>query len=80
MDLFIEEKDRRSGMCIILDKLSNRLVVGDFVKKLQGGHMQVTKEFVSNFTGFNSKVGVLELIIYLEVISVVIQIPKETIL
>ena len=35
MDLFIKEKDRRSGRCIILDKLSNRLVVGDFVKNFK---------------------------------------------
>ena len=42
--------------------------------------MKVTKEFVSNFTVFNSKVGVLELPIYPEVISVVTEIPRETIL
>ena len=42
--------------------------------------MQVTKEFASNFTGFNSKVGLLELPIYPEVISVVTEIPRETIL
>jgi len=51
-----------------------------FCEKLQGGHMQVTKEFASNFTGFISKIGVLELPIYPEVISVVTEIPRETIL
>lgn len=32
-----------------------------FCEKLQGGHMQVTKEFSLNFTGLNLKVGVPEL-------------------
>jgi len=38
--------------------------------------MQVTKEFALNFTGLNSKVGVLELPISLEVISVITKIPR----
>ena len=42
--------------------------------------MQVTKEFASNFTGFNSKVGVLELPISPKVISIVTEIPRNTIL
>ena len=33
----------------------------DFCKKLQGGNAQVTKEFVLNFTGLNSKVAMLEI-------------------
>ena len=38
--------------------------------------MQVTKEFAFNFTGLNLKVGVLELPISPEVISVVTKIPR----
>jgi len=38
--------------------------------------MQVTKEFALNFTGLNSKVGVLELPISPEVIYVVTEIPR----
>jgi len=38
--------------------------------------MQVTKEFALNFTGLNSKVGVLELPIFPEVISTVTKIPR----
>ena len=38
--------------------------------------MQVTREFALNFTGLNSKVGVLELPISPEVISTVTEIPK----
>lgn len=38
--------------------------------------MQITKEFALNFTGLNSKVGMLELSISLEIISVVSEIPR----
>ena len=47
-----------------------------FYEKLQGGHVQVTKDFAFNFTGLNSRVGVLEIPISLEVISAVTEIPR----
>lgn len=51
-----------------------------FCEKLQGGHAQITKEFALKFTGLNSKVGMLELQVSLEVISIVTEITrgKET--
>ena len=52
----------------------------NFCEKLQGGHAQITKEFALNFTGLNSKVGMLELQVSPEVISTVTELPrgKET--
>ena len=38
--------------------------------------MQITKEFALNFTGLNSKVGMLESQISPEVISTVTEIPR----
>lgn len=88
--MIIEKKDHRSGRCLRnepegLDVLLNKSEVERdfkqvgywrFCEKLQGGHMQVTKEFAFNFKGLNSKVGVLELPISLEVISAVTEIPR----
>ena len=85
-----ERKDHRSGRCLRnepegLDIILKENVVEQafklvgcwrFCEKLQGGHMQVTREFDLNFTGLNSKVGVLELPISLEVISTVTEIPR----
>jgi len=47
-----------------------------FCEKLQGGHVQVTIDFAFNFTSLNSRVGVLEIPISPEVISVVTKIPR----
>lgn len=35
MELFTKKKDHRSGRCIILKKLSNRLAVGDYAKNFK---------------------------------------------
>lgn len=90
MEVSIERKDHRLSRCLrnepeVLDVLLKNNEVEQafkqvgcwrFCEKLQGGHMQVTKEFSLNFTGLNSKVGVLELPISLEVISTVTKIPR----
>lgn len=47
-----------------------------FCEKLQGGHNQVTKEFALHFTGLNIKVGLLNLTISPEIISLVTEIPR----
>ena len=47
-----------------------------FCRKLQGGHVQVTKDFAFNFAGLNSRVGVLEIPISPEVIYAVTDIPR----
>lgn len=85
-----EGKEHRSCRCLRSEPggldiiLKNREVecafkqVGcwNFCEKLQGGHAQITKEFTLNFTGLNSKVGVIELQISLEVICTVTEIPR----
>ena len=85
-----ERKDHRSGKCLRnepegLDKtLKNKEIeqafkqagCWNFYKKLQGGHAQVTKEFALNFTGLNSKVGMLELPVSLDMIATVTEIPR----
>jgi len=86
----IERKEHRSGRClrsepeglyIILrngevERAFKQVGCWNFCEKLQGGHMQITKEFALNFTGMNSKVGVLELLVTLEAISTIIEIPR----
>jgi len=86
-----ERKENRSGRCLRnehegLDSILKNNEVEQtfkqvsswrFCEKLQGGHMQVTKEFALNFTGLNSKVGVLEFPISPEVISTIIEILSE---
>lgn len=68
-----ERKNHKSGQCFRVEPegldvlMRNREVehafkqVGcwRFCEKLQGGHIQVTKDFAFNFTGLNSRVGVL---------------------
>jgi len=90
MEGSIERKDHRSGRCLRNEPEGLDIVLKNdevkqafkqvgywrFCEKLQGGHMQVAKEFALNFTGLNSKVGVLELPISLEVISTVTEIPR----
>ena len=85
MEGLAERKDHRLGKCLRNEPeglditLKNREVehafkqVGcwNFCKKLQGGHAQVTKEFAVNFTGLNSKVGMLELQVSPDMISTV---------
>lgn len=84
------KEDHRSGKCLRNEPeglditLKNREVehvlkqarCWNFCKKLQGGHAQVTKEFALNFTGLNSKVGMLELHISPDMISTVTEIPR----
>lgn len=91
MEMSTNKKDHRSRRCIrnepkSLDFLLRNSEVEQafkqvgcwrFCEKLQGGHMQVTKEFAFNFRRLNSKFGVLELPISLEVISIVTEIPRE---
>jgi len=90
MEMSTEKKDHNLGKCLRnepegldillrnseVEQASKHVCCWRFCEKLQGGHMQVTKEFAFNFTGFNSKVGMLELPIYLEVISIVTEIPR----
>jgi len=90
MEGFAERKDHRSGRCLRNEPEGLNIILNNdeveqafkqvgswrFCEKLQGGHMQVNREFSLNFTGLNSKVGVLELPISLEVISIVIDIPR----
>jgi len=85
-----ERKDHRSGRCLRNEPeglditLKNREVehafkqagCWNFCKKLQGGHAQVTKEFALIFTGLNSKVGMLELQVSPDIISIVTEIPR----
>ena len=85
-----ERKEHRSGRClrsepeglyIILKKREverafKQVGCWNFCEKIQGGHAQITKEFALNFTGLNSKVGILELQISPEVISTVTKIPR----
>ena len=85
-----ERKDQRLGRCLRNEPegvdivLKNKEVehafkqVGcwNFCEKLQGGHAQITKEFSLNFTGLNSKVGMLKLQVSPEVISIVTDIPR----
>lgn len=85
-----ERKDHKSGKFLrnereVLDiTLKNKEVehafkqagCWNFCKKLQGGHAQVTKEFSLNFTGLNSKVGMLELQVSPDMISTVTEIPR----
>lgn len=85
-----ERKNHRSGRCLRtepegLDALRTDKTIEEafkkvgcwrFCEKLQGGHNQVTKEFALNFTGLHTKIGVLELPISLEVISLVTEIPR----
>ena len=80
-----ERKDHRSGrflrnepegLDIILknnevEQAFKQVGYWRFCEKLQGGHMQVTREFALNFIGLNSKVGVLEFPISPEVIYTV---------
>lgn len=47
-----------------------------FCKKLQGGHTQVTKEFVLHFSGLSTKFEMLNLQVSPEIIALVIEIPR----
>ena len=47
-----------------------------FCDKLQGYHVQVSKEFTLNFSGTTTKVGMLNLSITPEVIAVATGIPR----
>lgn len=85
-----ERKDHRSRKCLRNEPegleitLKNKEIehafkqagCWNFCKKLQGGHAQVTKEFALNFTGLNSKVGMLELLVSPDMIATVIEIPR----
>jgi len=85
-----ERKDHRLGRClrnepegvdIVLknkevEHAFNKVGCWNFCEKLQGGHAQITKEFALNFTGLNSKVGMLEFQVSPEVISIVTEIPR----
>ena len=90
MEGLVERKDHKLGIClrnepegvdIILkhkevEHAFKQVGYWNFCKKLQGGHAQITKEFALNFTGLNSKVGMLELQVSPEVISTVTEIPR----
>lgn len=85
-----ERKDHRLGKCLRnepeglditlkkkkIEKAFKEAGCWNFCKKLQGGHAQVTKEFALNFTGLNSKVGMLELWVSPEMIATVTEIPR----
>ena len=86
----MERKEHRSGKCQRNEPEGLDITLRDegvkkafkdagcwrFCKKLQGGHAQVTKEFVLNFTGLNSKVAMLEISVSPKAIAVVTEIPR----
>ena len=90
MDGSAERKDHKSGRRLRNEPeglditLKNREVehafkqagCWNFCKKLQGVHAQVTKEIALDFTGLNSKVGMLELQVSPDMISTVTEIPR----
>ena len=85
-----ERRNHRSGRCLRTEPEGLEALTKDksveeafknagcwrFCEKLQGGHMQVTREFALNFTCSNTKVGVLDLQISPEIISLVTEIPR----
>ena len=85
-----ERRSHRSGHCLRTEPEGVEALTKDksveeafkkvgcwrFCEKLQGGHTQVTKEFATNFTGSNSRIGFLNLPISPEVISAVTEIPR----
>jgi len=90
IDMSEERKNHISGQCLRakpegLDVLMRNKEVEHafkqvscwrFSEKLKGGHVEVTKDFSFNFTSLNSRVGVLEIPISLEVTSIVTKIPR----
>jgi len=85
-----EGKSHRSGHCLRTEPESTEVLARDksvleafekagcwnFCKKLQGGHIQVTKEIALHFTSSSTKVGILNLKISREIIALVTEIPR----
>lgn len=86
----MERKEHRSGKCLRTEPEGLDLALRDegvkkafkdagcwnFCKKLQGGHVQVTKDFALNFTGLNSKIAMLEVQVSPEAIAIITEIPR----
>lgn len=85
-----ERKNHRSGHCLrtelegldaltkdkTMEEIFKKVGCWRFCEKLQGEHSQVTKEFSLNFIGLYTNIGVLELPVSPEVISLVTKIPR----
>ena len=85
-----EKKNHNWGHCLRFEPESMKVLAEDkivmdafrktsclkFCEKLQGGHIQVSKEFALHFSGTSTKVGMLNISVTPEIIAIVKETPR----
>lgn len=85
-----EKKHHKSGHCLKTEPENTEVLSRDkeiieafkkvvcwkFCKKLKGRHTEVTKEFSLHFNGLMTKVGLLDMQVSPEIITLVTEIPS----